>query len=144
MSFPINFSYKNKSCFYWTNLHEISLRSTKNMPRFSAFLMTCKQARISCVDICLGIFCASFFTFKPKRNYPRTRTNSVQLGTTWQFYLLIQFRCRFQRQDQPQRSSFLDNKMLHSDRSFINFRFQSLGCKPGSETFQKCRATHSR
>jgi len=55
----------------------MSLRSTDNMPRFSAFLMTCKQARISCVDLCLGIFCASFFTLETKRKYPRTRTSSA-------------------------------------------------------------------
>ena len=47
------------------------------MPRVTAFLMTCKQARISCGDICLGIFYASFFTVETKRKYPRTRTKSA-------------------------------------------------------------------
>jgi len=46
-SFQISFYYENMLCFYWTNLHEISLRSPENMRRFSAFLITCKQANDS-------------------------------------------------------------------------------------------------
>jgi len=69
-------------------------------------------------------------------------TNSALLGKVWQFYLLIKVQRRYQTHDQHQRSSIIDNKMLHSDRSLIHFRIQSQGCKPGKETISKCQETH--
>ena len=92
---------------------------------FLLSLWLANERTISCIDTCLDTLCASPFTFEPKSKYPRTRTKNALLGTTWKFYLHIKFQCRFQRQDQHQRSSLIDNKMLHSEGSFINFHFQS-------------------
>jgi len=51
----------------------MSLRSPEYMPRFSAFLMTCKQWRVRRIYTCPCTFWGPKLGFKPKSKYPWTR-----------------------------------------------------------------------
>jgi hypothetical protein len=73
---------------------------------------------------CPCMFCAPSFSFEPTSKYPRPGTNSALLGTTWQFYLLVQFQSRFQRHDRQQRTSIIENTMLINDRTVSDFQIQ--------------------
>jgi len=73
----------------------------------------------------------------PRVNILEPGTNNVLLGTTWQFYLLIKFHCRFQRYDRQQGTSIIEYTVLINDRSVNDFQIQWQGCKPESGEFSK-------
>jgi hypothetical protein len=89
------------------------------------------KGTISCINNVRAWICSVHhpLLLNPKVNIHKPGTNSVLLGTTLHFYLLIKFQFKFHRNDQQQRSSVIDNKMLNSRRSLINFQIQSHGYK---------------
>jgi len=135
-------SFHFQYAFYWTNLREISLRAIEMMPRFFAFLWFANKRTINFIDT--SLICS---VYQPL--VLNTTVNILELGrinilprATSQFHFLIKFHFRFQRHDQQQRTSVIENTMLTNDRSANDFQIQWQSCKNESGEYSKYWETH--
>jgi len=93
------------------------------------FLWFANKRTISFIDTSLIYSVYQPLVLNPTVNILELGRINTLMWTTSQFHFLIKFHCRFQRHDQQQRTSVIENTMLTNDRSANDFQIQWQGCK---------------